>query len=56
MTIDVGVRLSIAQALERLMKDGMPFRFEAYDGSVAGPGGCAVHASACSTSAASPTS
>ena len=37
MTIDVGVRLSIAQALERLMKDGMPFRFEAYDGSVAGP-------------------
>ena len=39
MTIDVGVRLSIAQALERLMKDGMPFRFEAYDGSVAGPEG-----------------
>ena len=37
MTIDVGVRLTIAQALERLMKDGMPFRFEAYDGSVAGP-------------------
>ncbi len=37
MTIDVGVRLSIAQALERLMKDGLPFRFEAYDGSVAGP-------------------
>jgi len=37
MTIDVGVRLSIAQAVERLMKDGMPFRFEAYDGSVSGP-------------------
>ncbi len=37
MTIDVGARLMIAQALERLMKDGMPFRFEAYDGSVAGP-------------------
>ena len=37
MTIDVGVRMTIAEALERLMKDGMPFRFEAYDGSVAGP-------------------
>ncbi len=37
MTTDVSVRLTIAQALERLMKDGMPFRFEAYDGSVAGP-------------------
>ena len=28
---------TIAQALERLMRDGMPFRFEAYDGSTAGP-------------------
>ncbi len=37
MTTDVGVRLSIADALGRLMKDGMPFRFEAFDGSTAGP-------------------
>jgi cyclopropane-fatty-acyl-phospholipid synthase len=37
MTTDVGVRLSIADALGRLMKDGLPFRFEAFDGSVAGP-------------------
>lgn len=36
MTTDVGT-LSIAQAVERLMRDGMPFRFEAYDGSIAGP-------------------
>ncbi|MFZ0139828.1 MAG: SAM-dependent methyltransferase, partial [Aeromicrobium sp.] len=37
MTIDTEVRMTIAEALERVMKDGMPFRFEAYDGSVAGP-------------------
>ena len=37
MTTDVGVRLSIADALGRLMKDGLPFRFEAFDGSTAGP-------------------
>jgi len=37
MTTDVTVRLSIADALGRLMKDGLPFRFEAFDGSVAGP-------------------
>ena len=29
--------LTIAGAVERLMRDGMPFRFEAYDGSTAGP-------------------
>jgi cyclopropane-fatty-acyl-phospholipid synthase len=33
----VATKLSIADALERLMKDGMPFRFEAFDGSSAGP-------------------
>jgi cyclopropane-fatty-acyl-phospholipid synthase len=37
MTTDVGVRLTIADALGRLMKDGLPFRFEAFDGSSAGP-------------------
>ncbi|MCD9199744.1 class I SAM-dependent methyltransferase [Aeromicrobium wangtongii] len=37
MTTDVGVRLSIADALGRLMKDEISFRFEAFDGSVAGP-------------------
>jgi cyclopropane-fatty-acyl-phospholipid synthase len=37
MTIEAGVRLSIADALGRLMKDGLPFRFEAFDGSTAGP-------------------
>jgi cyclopropane-fatty-acyl-phospholipid synthase len=37
MTTDTGARLSIAEALGRLMKDGLPFRFEAFDGSAAGP-------------------
>ncbi|MCW2770750.1 MAG: SAM-dependent methyltransferase [Aeromicrobium sp.] len=37
MSVDVGVRLSIADALGKLMKEGLPFRFEAFDGSVAGP-------------------
>lgn len=30
-------RRSIAQAMEAIMPQGMPFRFEAYDGSAAGP-------------------
>ncbi len=29
--------LTIAEAVSRLMRDGMPFRLEAYDGSSAGP-------------------
>lgn len=37
MTTDIGTRLSIAEAVQRLMRDGMPFRLEAYDGSSAGP-------------------
>lgn len=37
MTTDSAERLSIADALMRLMKDGLPFRFEAFDGSSAGP-------------------
>ncbi|EFQ83263.1 Cyclopropane-fatty-acyl-phospholipid synthase [Aeromicrobium marinum DSM 15272] len=37
MTTETTTRLTIAQALERLMRHGMPFRFEAYDGSTAGP-------------------
>ena len=37
MTIEVTARLLIADALGRLMKDGLPFRFEAFDGSSAGP-------------------
>ncbi|MGA8851597.1 MAG: class I SAM-dependent methyltransferase [Aeromicrobium sp.] len=38
MTIhDVDTKLNISEALERLMKDGLPFRFEAFDGSSAGP-------------------
>ncbi len=36
MTTEVTVRLSIADALGRLMKEGLPFRFEAFDGSSAG--------------------
>ncbi|QGG40295.1 SAM-dependent methyltransferase [Aeromicrobium yanjiei] len=36
-TTDVAVRLSIADALGKLMKDGLPFRFEAFDGSSGGP-------------------
>lgn len=34
--------LTIAGAVERLMRDGMPFRFEAYDGSTAGPEGADI--------------
>jgi cyclopropane-fatty-acyl-phospholipid synthase len=37
MTTDAAVRLTIADALGKLMKDGLPFRFEAFDGSAAGP-------------------
>ncbi len=37
MSVQIETRLTIADALERLMKDGMPFRFEAFDGSVSGP-------------------
>jgi len=42
MTTDMGVRLSIADAIGLLMKDGVPFRFEAYDGSAAGPEDAAI--------------
>lgn len=37
MTTDVTAKLTIADALGKLMKDGIPFRFEAFDGSAAGP-------------------
>ncbi|MET0821028.1 MAG: class I SAM-dependent methyltransferase [Aeromicrobium sp.] len=37
MTTDAAVKLSIADALGKLMKEGLPFRFEAFDGSSAGP-------------------
>lgn len=37
MTIDIGTRFTIADAFDRLMQDGLPFRFTAYDGSSAGP-------------------
>ena len=37
MSVESGVRLSIADALGKLMKEGLPFRFEAFDGSSAGP-------------------
>lgn len=37
MTIDTHSKLSIAAAFDRLLVDGLPFRFEAYDGSVGGP-------------------
>lgn len=42
MTTDVGVRLTIADALGKLMKQGLPFRFEAFDGSFAGPEDAAI--------------
>jgi len=43
MTTDIGTRISIADAFDRLMKDGLPFRFTAYDGSSAGPEDAAIH-------------
>jgi len=42
MTVDIGTRISISEAFDRLMKDGLPFRFTAYDGSSAGPMGAAI--------------
>lgn len=43
MTIDIGTRFTIADAFDRLMKDGLPFRFSAYDGSCAGPENASIH-------------
>ncbi|MGZ8718429.1 MAG: class I SAM-dependent methyltransferase [Aeromicrobium sp.] len=43
MTTDIGTRISIADAFDRLMKDGLPFRFTAYDGSSAGPEDAVIH-------------
>lgn len=37
MTTRESETLTVAQAVSRLMRDGMPFRLEAYDGSSAGP-------------------
>ncbi len=34
---DEGVRLSIGDAMDRLVRGGLPLRFTAYDGSSAGP-------------------
>jgi cyclopropane-fatty-acyl-phospholipid synthase len=35
--------ISIGEAITRLMPDGVPFRFSAYDGSSAGPPDAAIH-------------
>ena len=35
--------ITIGEAISRLMPDGVPFRFTAYDGSVAGPADCPIH-------------
>ncbi|MEO6471484.1 MAG: cyclopropane-fatty-acyl-phospholipid synthase family protein [Aeromicrobium sp.] len=43
MTIDIGTRFTIANAFDRLMQDGLPFRFSAYDGSTAGPEDSQIH-------------
>jgi len=37
MTTQTGTRLSIAEALDRLLKNPFPVRFTAYDGSATGP-------------------
>ncbi|GAA2082248.1 class I SAM-dependent methyltransferase [Aeromicrobium tamlense] len=37
MSIASETRLTIAEAFERLLRDGMPIRFEAFDGSSLGP-------------------
>ena len=36
-------QISVGEAISRLMPDGVPFRFTAYDGSVAGPEDSVVH-------------
>ncbi|HET7356954.1 MAG TPA: cyclopropane-fatty-acyl-phospholipid synthase family protein [Nocardioidaceae bacterium] len=35
-------RITVGEAVERLLAGGMPFRFEAYDGSAAGPAGSRI--------------
>ena len=37
MSIASEPRLSIAEAFDRLLRDGLPLRFEAFDGSAIGP-------------------
>lgn len=44
MTIGLDTRITIADAFDRLMRDGLPFRFSAYDGSTAGPSNATVRA------------
>src|SRR6476620_144123 len=36
-------QITIGQAITRLMPDGVPFRFTAYDGSTAGPADSRIH-------------
>ena len=43
MTVDIDTKISIASAFDRLMQDGLPFRFSAYDGSSAGPEDSPIH-------------
>jgi cyclopropane-fatty-acyl-phospholipid synthase len=38
-----GTRITIGEAISRLMPDGVPFRFTAFDGSAAGPEDSLVH-------------
>ena len=40
---DPDARLSIGAVIERLMPQGVPFRFTAYDGSAAGPADSPIH-------------
>ena len=38
-----GAQITIGEAITRLMPDGVPFRFTAYDGSSAGPEDSPIH-------------
>jgi len=42
MSVTTGSRVAIAEALQTVLPEGLPFRFSAYDGSTAGPRDAAV--------------
>ena len=42
MSATTGARVAIAEALQTVLPEGLPFRFSAYDGSTAGPRGATI--------------
>lgn len=42
-SLDNSATITIAEAIDRLMRDGVPYRFSAYDGSSTGPADSPIH-------------